>query len=123
MLSYEGFRLLSPMLLVARAARRLRRWRRRQRAKLGAGDVAVVGTPARDAQPTTTQALAEERASLKQQGQAFPKAGSTEYAAMQTQIVNALVERGRVHDRRPRSSAITVTPAEVAKQLDALKKK
>lgn len=89
--------------------------------KLNADDVAVVGSQ----QVTVAaynEAVAEERASLKQSGQAFPKAGSSAYASMQTSIIDALVDEAEFAQAATKVG-ITVTPAEVNAQLTALKKK
>jgi parvulin-like peptidyl-prolyl isomerase len=90
-------------------------------AKLQSGDVAVVA-----AQHVTlvayNDALAEERASLKQSGQAVPKAGSTAYSSMQTQVINTLVDEAEF-TIAAQKMGIIVTPAEIATQLTALKKK
>ncbi len=68
------------------------------------------------------QAMAEERASLKSEGQAFPKAGSTSFEALQTSIIDALVQQAEFAIEATKLG-ITITPAEINAQLTALKKK
>jgi parvulin-like peptidyl-prolyl isomerase len=83
-------------------------------------DVAVVdGTHV--TQAMFAAALAEERASLKDQGQTVPTAGSTGYAALKTAVVNLLVQQAEL-GLEAKKLGITATPAEVAKQLTQLKK-
>ncbi len=66
-------------------------------------------------------ALAEERASLKDQGQAVPTAGSSGYAAFKSEVVNLLVQQAEL-GIAAKKYGITVSQAEVAKQLAQLKK-
>ncbi len=89
-------------------------------AKLGADDVAVVSGD-HLTQAMFAAALAEERASLKDQGQAVPTAGSTGYAALKSGVVNLLVEQAELAIAA-KKDGITVSQAEVAKQLAQLKK-
>jgi parvulin-like peptidyl-prolyl isomerase len=90
-------------------------------AKIAPSDIAVVGS-----QHITlaqyTQALAEERASLKASGTAFPKAGTTAYQSLQTTIIDALVQQAEFALQAAKLK-LSVTPAEVQSQISALKKK
>jgi parvulin-like peptidyl-prolyl isomerase len=90
-------------------------------AKLASSDVAVVGS-----QHVTlaqyNEAITEERASLKAAGTAFPKAGSTSYQSLQTQIIDALVQQAEFGLAAAKLK-LSVTPAEVQQQITALKKK
>ena len=88
--------------------------------KLGGGDGAVVGSD----HVTLSQyndLLAEEKASMKAQGQAFPAAGSTQFASLKTNIVNLLVQQAEFQ-QEAQKLGISVTPADVDSKLTALKK-
>jgi foldase protein PrsA len=89
-------------------------------AKLGADDVAVVSGD-HVTQAMFAAALAEERASLKNQGQTVPTAGSTGYAALKSDVVNLLVQQAELAIAA-KKDGITVSQAEIAKQLAQLKK-
>ncbi len=88
--------------------------------KPAADDVVVVSGD-HVTQAMFAAALAEERASLKNQGQAVPSAGSTGYAALRSDVVNLLVEQAEL-GIAAKKFGITVSQAEVAKQLAQLKK-
>jgi parvulin-like peptidyl-prolyl isomerase len=90
-------------------------------AKLGPNDVAVVDTT-HITQSMYNDALAEEKASLKSQGQSIPSAGSTQYDALKSTVIEILVQQAEFALEATKLG-ITVTPAEVDKQLTALKKK
>ncbi len=88
--------------------------------KLAATDVALVATE----HVTLVQyneALTEERASLKAAGTAVPKPGTTDYQTLQTNIINALVEQAEFRIEAAKLG-VTVTPAEVQKQVVAIQK-
>jgi foldase protein PrsA len=89
-------------------------------AKLGANDVVVVSGD-HVTQAMFAAALAEERASLKDQGQTVPTAGSSGYAALRSDVVNLLVEQAEL-GLAAKKYGITVSQAEIAKQLVNLKK-
>ncbi|HEX4519053.1 MAG TPA: peptidylprolyl isomerase [Gaiellaceae bacterium] len=88
--------------------------------KLGADDVAVVSGN-HVTQAMFAAALAEERASLKDQGQTVPTAGSTGYASLKSDVVNLLVQQAEL-GIAAKKDGITVSQAEIAKQLAQLKK-
>ncbi len=88
--------------------------------KPAADDVAIVGGT-HITQAMFAAALAEERASLKAQGQAVPAAGSTGYATLKSQVVDLLVQQAEL-GIAAKQMGITVTPAEVQKQLAQIKK-
>jgi foldase protein PrsA len=90
-------------------------------AKLAAGDVAVVQTT-HITQSDFNDALSEEKASIKSQGQAVPAAGSTQYVALKTTVIDVLVQQAEFA-LEAKKIGIVVAPAEVDKQLTALKKK
>lgn len=89
-------------------------------AKPAPDDVAVVSGD-HVTQAMFAAALAEERASLKDQGQSVPTAGSTGYAALKSDVVNLLVQQAEL-GMAAKKFGITVSQAEVAKQLAKLKK-
>ncbi len=90
-------------------------------AKLARGDVAAVGSQ-HITVATYDQALATERASLKQSGTAFPKAGSNEYETMQTNIVNALVQNAELAIEAVKLH-VSVSASALSAELTTLKKK
>jgi parvulin-like peptidyl-prolyl isomerase len=113
--------LLSTMLLLAVALAGCGGGGSSNTGKLAPSDVAVVGSQ-HVTMTDYNQALAEERASLKQSGEAFPKAGSSEYSTMETSIINALVDEAEF-TLAAQKLGITVTPAEVTSEIESLKKK
>ena len=88
-------------------------------AKLAAGDVAVVGST-----HVTTQQfdamMASAEASYKQQGQSFPKQGTSGYQSIKSQAVTLLIQRAE-RDDAAKSLGISVSDAEVQKRLDSIK--
>ena len=109
-------RLLSPLLLFALLF-----------AGCGGGgggvssdDVAVVGGT-HITQQDFNDLLAVQKASMKSSGQAFPAAGSTQYAQLRSNIVDLLVQQAELA-QQAKKLGITVTPAEVGKKLAAIKK-
>src|SRR5579871_1089212 len=66
-------------------------------------------------------ALAEQKASLAAQGQKLPAAGSTAYAAMRTNLMNLLIQQAEI-GLEAQKLGISVTPAEVAKQIQKIEK-
>jgi parvulin-like peptidyl-prolyl isomerase len=89
--------------------------------KLGPDDVAVVGTT-HITQTDYNDALSEEKASIKSQGQAVPAAGSTQYVALKSTVIDVLVQQAEF-GLEAKKLGIVVTPAEVNAKLTALKKK
>jgi parvulin-like peptidyl-prolyl isomerase len=88
--------------------------------KVQAGDVAEVASE----HITTGEyqaALAEAEASAKSQGQSIPAPGSSEYGAMRTAVVEQLVQQAEL-DLQAGKLGVSVTNADVAKQLAKLKK-
>jgi hypothetical protein len=89
-------------------------------AKLGPDDVAVVGTT----HITTGQfdaMMASAEASYKQQGQKFPKQGTTAYQSIKSQAITLLIQRAERQDAAAKLG-ITVTDAAVDKRLASIKK-
>src|SRR6478672_5933270 len=89
-------------------------------AKIGSSDAAVVGGEhiTRDQLDTRVH---EAKCSYDLQKRTFPKAGSAEYQAIQAQILASLVQRAELAQKAP-SLGVTVTDAQVEKQLKDLKK-
>jgi parvulin-like peptidyl-prolyl isomerase len=89
-------------------------------AKVGSGDAAVVGGEhiTRDQLDTRVH---QAKCSYDLQKRTFPKAGSSEYQAIQTQILASLVQRIELEQKAP-SLDVKVTDAQVDKQLKDLKK-
>src|SRR5581483_2646303 len=89
-------------------------------AKLDSGDVAVVGS-----QHVSTgdfnAVMASTEASYKQQGQAFPKQGTSAYEAIKSQAVTLLVQRAE-RAEEAKKEGIVVTDADVTKRLNQIKK-
>jgi foldase protein PrsA len=87
---------------------------------LSSGDVAVVNGEhiSRD---TLDQRVKEASCGYKLQKKTFPKAGSTEYQALQAQIVQNLVQRIEL-DQKASSLKVSVTDKQVEDQLKNLKK-
>jgi foldase protein PrsA len=88
--------------------------------KVQPDDVVVVG-PRHITQADFDNALAEERASLKAQGQTVPKAGSTDYATMKSQIVAFLAQQAEFAAEADKLG-ITISDKAVQTRLDQIKK-
>jgi foldase protein PrsA len=84
------------------------------------GDIAVVGTD-HISQADFATALSEEKASLKDQGQTVPAAGSTTYTQMKTGIVERLVQEA-IFAQEAQKLGISVSAAEYTKAFNAFKK-
>lgn len=89
--------------------------------KLSSGDIAVVGhTHVNKAQ---FDALMEQaKQSVKQQGQAVPKEGTTKFQTLKSEVVALLVQQAEREDKA-NSMGIKVTTADIDKRLAAIKKK
>jgi hypothetical protein len=87
--------------------------------KLAADDVAVVGTThITHAQFNAMMASAES--SYKQQGQAFPKQGTSAYQSVKSQAVTLLIQRAEREDAATKLG-IVVSDAAVSKRLATIK--
>jgi parvulin-like peptidyl-prolyl isomerase len=86
---------------------------------LRSDDVAVVGGQ-HISKSTFDTIMAEQKASLKAQGRTFPKAGSTAYASLRTQVLSVLVQNAEF-DAEANKLGITVTDKDVQTQLDQIK--
>jgi parvulin-like peptidyl-prolyl isomerase len=89
-------------------------------ATLAPGDVAVVGNT-HIVKAEFDVLMSEAKVNLQGQGEAFPKAGTTEYSTIKTQAMTLLVQQAE-REAEAAKLGITVTPAEVQKQLDSVKK-
>jgi foldase protein PrsA len=87
---------------------------------VGSGDAAVVNGE-HISQSTLDTRLHEAKCSYDLQKRAFPKAGSAEYQAIQSQILQSLVQRIELAQKAP-SLKVTVTDKQVEDQLKQLKK-
>lgn len=88
--------------------------------KLASNDVATVGST----HITTDQfnaVMASAEASYKQNGQAFPKQGTSAYQSIKSQAITLLVQRAE-RAQEAQNEGIVVTDAEVQKRLDTIKK-
>ena len=88
--------------------------------KLAAGDLALVGSQ-HVTKAMFDQALAQERASLKAQGQTMPKAGTTDYATIRNQILTVLVQQAE-YGAEAAKLGIKISDKAVETRLDQVKK-
>jgi len=89
--------------------------------KLAADDVAVVDAT-HITQAAFNDALSEEKASIKSEGQAVPAAGSTQYGELKSTVIDVLVQQAEF-GLEAKKLGISVSTAEVNSKLTALKKK
>jgi len=87
---------------------------------LGGDDVAVVG-PIHIKRSRVDALLDQAKRSFKQQGRAFPKAGSQEYAALKNQAVTVLVQAAE-REVRAKQMKIDVSDKDVEARLKQIKK-
>jgi foldase protein PrsA len=87
---------------------------------VGKEDAAVVGSD-HITRVTLDRRLAQAKCSYDLQKRTFPKAGSSEYQAIQQQILQNLVQRAEFAQKAPGLS-VSVTDAQVEKQLKQIKK-
>jgi parvulin-like peptidyl-prolyl isomerase len=88
---------------------------------VGKEDAAVVGSD-HITRVTLDRRLAQAKCSYDLQKRTFPKAGSSEYQAIQQQILQNLVQRAELAQKAPGLS-VSVTDAQVEKQLKQIKKR
>jgi hypothetical protein len=84
------------------------------------GDVAVVGSD-HISTADFNAVMASTAASYKQQGQAFPKQGTSAYESIKSQAVTLLVQRAE-RALEAKKEGIVVTDADVTKRLNQIKK-
>jgi parvulin-like peptidyl-prolyl isomerase len=87
---------------------------------LSTEDAAVVGGD-HITRATLDRRLAQAKCSYDLQKRPFPKAGSQEYQTIQQQILGNLVQRAELAQKAP-SLGVSVTDAQVEKQLKQIKK-
>jgi parvulin-like peptidyl-prolyl isomerase len=85
------------------------------------GDAAVVGGD-HITRADLDQRVNQAKCSYDLQKRAFPKAGSPEYQAIQSQILQSLVQRAQLQQKAP-SLGATVTDKQVERQLKQIKQK
>jgi parvulin-like peptidyl-prolyl isomerase len=88
--------------------------------KLSADDVAVVSGQ-HITKAKFDQVMSQQKRSLKSQGQTFPKAGTTAYASLQTQVMTVLVQNAEFETEAGKLG-VKVTDKDVQTQLDQIKK-
>jgi parvulin-like peptidyl-prolyl isomerase len=89
-------------------------------AKLASGDVAVVGNQ-HITKKELDRAMALNRIAFRNQGRAFPKAGSTQYASLRQQVIAALVQNAE-YAIEAAKLGIKVTAKDIAARLASIKK-
>jgi len=89
-------------------------------ANLNAGDIAVVGNE-HITKATFQQVMNQQLLSLKAQGQATPKAGTTAYETLKAQVISVLVQNAEF-DAEASKLGVKVSAKDIASQLAAIKK-
>jgi parvulin-like peptidyl-prolyl isomerase len=89
-------------------------------AKVDSADVAVVGDQ-HISKADFDQSMNQQKVSLKAQGRTLPKAGSTDYAALRTQVLSVLIQNAEFESEAKKLN-VTVTDKDVQSQLDTIKK-
>ena len=89
-------------------------------AKLDANDVAVVSSQ-HITKAKFDQVMGQQERSLKSQGQTFPKAGTTAYASLRTQVMTVLVQNAEFETEAAKLG-VKVSDTDVQNQLDQIKK-
>ena len=88
-------------------------------AKLNASDVAVVAGQ-HVSKDKFDVLMSQQKRSLKSQGQAFPKAGTTAYASLRTQVMTVLIQNAEFETEAGKLG-VKVTDKDVQTQLDQIK--
>jgi foldase protein PrsA len=89
-------------------------------AKLDSNDVAVVSSQ-HITKVKFDQVMSQQARSLKSQGQTFPKAGTTAYASLRTQVMTVLVQNAEFETEASKLG-VKVSDKDVQSQLDQIKK-
>ena len=89
-------------------------------ASLSSGDIAVVGNQ-HITKAAFQQAMTEQTLSLKAQGESVPKAGTTGYATLKSQVIMVLVQDAEFQEEAAKLG-VSVSDKDVATQLTQLKK-
>ena len=87
---------------------------------LAAGDIAVVG-PTHIAKAQFDSLMHEAKVNLKTRGQAFPKAGTTQYLAIKSQAVGLLVQEAE-KEAEATKLGLSVTAKNIQTRLNQIKK-
>jgi parvulin-like peptidyl-prolyl isomerase len=88
-------------------------------AKLNASDVAVVSGE-HISKDKFDLAMSQQKRSLTSQGQAFPKAGTTAYASLRTQVMTVLIQNAEFESEAGKLG-VNVSGKDVQTQLDQIK--
>jgi hypothetical protein len=88
--------------------------------KLTPDDVAVVGSKHITTDELNAN-LARAEIAYKQQGQTFPKQGTSNYQAIRDNLITLLVEQAEL-DQKAESMGVTVTDKDITTRLDFVKK-
>jgi parvulin-like peptidyl-prolyl isomerase len=88
--------------------------------KLATSDVAVVGG-VHITKSSFNDVMRQEELSMKSQGQKFPKPGSTQYAAVKSQVLAVLVQNAEF-EQQARQLGVAPTDKDISTQLASLKK-
>jgi parvulin-like peptidyl-prolyl isomerase len=88
-------------------------------AKLNASDVAVVAKQ-HVTKEKFDQLMSQQKRSLKSQGQTFPKAGTTAYASLRTQVMTVLIQNAEFESEAG-NLGVKVSGKDVQTQLDQIK--
>jgi parvulin-like peptidyl-prolyl isomerase len=88
-------------------------------AKLNASDVAVVSGQ-HISKAKFDQAMSQQKRSLTSQGQTFPKAGTSEYASLRTQVMTVLIQNAEFESEAGKLG-VKVSDKDVQTQLDQIK--
>jgi parvulin-like peptidyl-prolyl isomerase len=113
-----SLRLLSPLLLVAALLAGCGGGSKA--VPLAPGDVAVVG-PTHIVKAQFDTLMHEAQVNLKSQGQAFPKAGTTQYSQIKSQAMTLLVQEAE-REAAATKLGLSVTPKEIQTRLVAIEK-
>lgn len=89
-------------------------------ASLGGGDVAVVGNQ-KIGKNDFNSLLDQAKASYKARNQKFPKAGSSPFVALRTQLIQFLVQKAE-YEQKAKDLGIKISDDQVSKRLDQIKK-
>jgi foldase protein PrsA len=89
-------------------------------AGLSSADVAVVGNQ-HVTKTQFDQAMSQQKRSLKTQGQPVPKAGTTQYSSLKTQVLSVLIQNAEFENEAGKLG-VKVTDKDVQTQLDTIKK-
>ena len=110
---------LAPVLAVLAVALAVAGCGGKSTAKLSAQDVAVVGD-AKISKQQFDDLMATAEASYKQQGKAFPKQGTSEYASIKSQAMTLLVQETE-REQKAKDLGIEITDKQIDARLKQIK--